>query len=445
MNIQGRILQKEDKDFDAVVLATLFNKLDPVRRPDMIVQPKNVQDIIDTIKHAKAIGKKISVCSGGHSWSANHIRNNSILIDMTHFNQYNIDKKNMTATAGPAVGGSILLTELYKHDLFFPAGHCKGVCIGGYLLQGGFAWNGRKTGMACESVLGMDIVTADGEYVHANEQENSDLYWAARGSGAGFFGVVVQFHLQLHPLPKYRGIIMHAFSMNYLEDVFNWAYETGPRIPASVEFQLLMSKKTLNYFTAGIEAAAPIFADTKDELNEAISLMKNSPIKKKAYFKTPFFNPGINMMYNFAMTHYPYNHLWNVDNMWTHAKIEELMPFIKQIAASLPPPPAHVLWLNWYPSKRNTPMAFSVEDAIYISLYGAWKNAKDSDKYGRWATDWMQKMQHLSSGIQLADEGLHLRTARFIADENLLKLDAIKKERDPQNIFNTWHSCPRIE
>ena len=99
-----------------------------------------------------------------------------------------VNVKEMTATAGPGVGGSVLMLELYKHNLFFPAGHCKGVCIGGYLLQGGYGWNGRKTGMACEHVIGIDMVTADGEYLHASETENADLFWAARGSGGGFLG-----------------------------------------------------------------------------------------------------------------------------------------------------------------------------------------------------------------------------------------------------------------
>ena len=415
-----------------------------MQRPEMIVQPKSVEDIIQVIRHAKLIGKKISVCSGGHSWSANHVRSNSILIDMSGFDQYEINKDGMTATAGPGVSGSDLLIELFRRDLFFPAGHCKGVCIGGYLLQGGFGWHSRKLGMACESVTGIDLVTADGEYVHASEQENADLYWAARGSGGGFFGVVVRFHLKLHKRPKYCGGIMHVFKMKYLEDVFNWAYETGPSIPTTVEFQMLMSKRTLSYFGPGIEVAAPIFADTKEELHEAAAFMNNSPIKKKTFLRIPFLQTGMKLMYRFAMTHYPDNYHWNVDNLWTSASINELMPYIKRIAETLPPPPAHVLWLNWHPPQKRCDMAFSMEDQIYIALYGAWKSPASAPLYGQWATNWMEQMSNLSSGIQLADENLHRRTARFIADEHLLKLDAIRARRDPSGVFNTWHSRPEI-
>lgn len=62
---------------------------------------------------------------------------------MKNFNQYSVNKEAITTEAGPGVGGSVLMKALYKEHLFFPAGHCKGVCIGGYLLQGGYGWNGR--------------------------------------------------------------------------------------------------------------------------------------------------------------------------------------------------------------------------------------------------------------------------------------------------------------
>ena len=120
------------------------------------------------------------------------------------------------------------------------------------------------------------------------------------------------------------------------------------------------------------------------------------------------------------------------------------MPFLKGISETLPPPPAHVLWLIWQPPKREAEMAFSMEDKIYIALYGAWKTSSETALYENWATDWMKKMSHLASGIQLADEGLHKRTARFISDENLRKLTEIKIQRDSENLFHEWHSKPEI-
>lgn len=445
LQVAGTITKRNDPAFDKLVMGTLFNKIDPGKRPEMVVEPKSVQDIIATLTYARTTGKKITVCSGGHSFSANHLRDNSILILMKNFNSYEINADTMTAKAGPGVGGSVLMLELYKHNLFFPAGHCKGVCIGGYLLQGGYGWNGRKLGIACQSVIGLDIITADGELVHANAEQNSDLFWAARGAGPGFFGIVICFHLKLYPLPKYRAIIAHDFSIKHLEDVYSWAYEVGPTIPKAVEFQMIMSNNMLNLLGPGIEAIAPIFADTKDEYEEAMAFMKNSPIKRKAVIATPAFNPGIDMLYKTTMTHYPEEQYWGVDNMWTHAPLDDLMPFIKEIARTLPPEPSHFLWLNWHPGHLATDMAYSNEDNTYLALYATWKNADDTAKYGDWAATMMRQMAHLSTGIQLADEGLHKRTAPFLSDSHLRKLQEIRAERDPNSLFYEWHSRPAIK
>ncbi len=444
LNIKGKIIHKTDQGFDLAINGTIFNKRDQGRKPEMMVLPHDVDDVIATIRYATSNGLKVSVCSGGHSWSANHLRVGSILISMKHFDHYTVDRDQMVATAGPGVGGSVLLTALFKQGLFFPAGHCKGVCLGGYLLQGGFGWHGRRLGMACENVIGLDIVTATGEYLHASPTENADLYWAARGSGGGFFGVVVRFHLRLHLKPKYCGFMLQAFQMKYAEDVFRWAYEVGPSIPDTVEFQMLMSRKTLSLLGPGIEAVAPIFADTKDELHEATAFLRNSPIKHKAFFRTPCFPTNMKVLYYFAMTHYPDNHCWGVDNMWTSAHIDELMPYLKGMSENLPPAPAHILWLNWHPPVQRQDMAFSMEDKVYIALYGSWKSPQDTPKYGHWATDWMQKMSHLSTGIQLADENLHHRTAPFVSNPHLQKLDDIRLARDSAEVFHEWHSRPRL-
>lgn len=83
-------------------------------------------------------------------------------------------------------------------------------------------------------------------------------------------------------------------------------------------------------------------------------------------------------------------------------------------------------------------MAYSVEDEIYMSLYGAWKDAADDDKYGDWPRSNMAAMADLASGIQLADENLGQRPARFASDEAMVRLDKARAAYEPDGLFYPW-------
>lgn len=202
----GRTFRRGEDGYEQARRECSFNARLAARYPDFIVQANTVADVQAAVKAAKRDGMVIGVRSGGHSWAGNHVRDGGMLLDVSRLDDMAIDGKAMTATAGPGAGGHTLAMALAKARLFFPAGHCKGVCVGGYLLQGGFGWHSRELGPAVESVLAIDYVDADGELRHASATENADMYWAARGAGPGFFGVVTRFHLRLYPRPPVMGM-----------------------------------------------------------------------------------------------------------------------------------------------------------------------------------------------------------------------------------------------
>ena len=138
------------------------------------------------------------------------------------------------------------------------------------------------------------------------------------------------------------------------------------------------------------------------------------------------------------MTNYLTDYRYTVDNMWTSASAAELLPGIRNIMETMPDHPSHFLWLNWGPSPTRPDMAYSVEDEIYLALYGAWKNAADDDQYGDWARSNMAAMSHLATGIQLADENLGQRPARFASDDAMARLDKVRAAYDPDGLFNSW-------
>ncbi len=93
------------------------------------------------------------------------------------------DPEARVAIVEPGVRGRELNGLLADHGLFFPSGHCPTVGLGGFLLQGGWGWLSRVIGPACLSVIGVDVVTATGELIHADAEQNAGL--AVGGAGRG--------------------------------------------------------------------------------------------------------------------------------------------------------------------------------------------------------------------------------------------------------------------
>ena len=105
----------------------------------------------------------------------------------------------------------------------------------------------------------------------------------------------------------------------------------------------------------------------------------------------------------------------------------------------MPPHPSHFLWPNWGPCPPRQDMAYSIEADIYLALYGSWKDVADGDKYADWARSNMAAMSHLATGIQLADENLGQRPARFASDEAAMaRLDKVRAAYDPDGLFHSW-------
>jgi len=436
----GRTIAKGDAGFDAALLGTSFNAQDPGRRPALIVQANDDADVVDAVRQARDQGLTIGICSGGHSWAQNHIRDGGMLIDLSRLDSIAIDPAGGTATIGPGCLAGDLNAALVKHKLFFPVAHAYTVGMGGFLLQGGFGWNSRASGLACQSVIGIDVVLADGTLVHASETENSELLWAARGAGPGFFGVVVRFHLRLQRRPNFVGVKIQVFRISHLEAVMAWADQVGPSVAPFAEFQLVFDRKAMGIFAHGIQVLTPVLADSWREARAAVAFIDESPIRKLASFTLPLLPVSLGMMMKGGeRTLFLPNTRWTADSMWMNSPIDPLLPALRRIADTQPAAPSHALWLNWNGPATRPDMAFSLEARTYLALYGGLRGSSAANLADEsWATDHMRALQEHSVGIQLADENLGRRPAPFMAPANLARLDALRLRYDPDGLFNPY-------
>ena len=275
----GRHFFRGDEGYEAARSGTVWHARVPERYPEVIVAAVDADDITAGLRYARSNGHKVSIVSGGHSFAASHLRDGAVLLDVSRLDHVTIDAEKSLAVVGPGKGGSLLMADLQEQGLFFPGGHCKGVCLGGYLLQGGYGWNSRIYGPACESVIGVDVVTADGEQIHCNEDNHADLYWAARGAGPGFFGVVTSYHLKLYPRPAVCGTSAYLYPFELADEVYAWARSIGAEVDPRVELQAVASRgePTMGIDSPVISFASPAFADSEEEAEKGARHIRDLP------------------------------------------------------------------------------------------------------------------------------------------------------------------------
>jgi FAD/FMN-containing dehydrogenase len=196
-----KLLWSGDEGYERARCDGCWNGRKPPRHPAAIVLAEDAEDVAAGVRLATERGLQVSVRATGHGIPNPGVREGALLIDVSRLVSIDLDAHARTAVLGPGVCGRDLDQELDPLGLFFPHGHCSDVGMGGFLLGGGLGWNWRSYGPGCVLVRAVDVVTADGEMVRADESHNSDLYWAARGAGPGFFGVVTAFHVELQLKP----------------------------------------------------------------------------------------------------------------------------------------------------------------------------------------------------------------------------------------------------
>jgi FAD/FMN-containing dehydrogenase len=188
------------------------------RYPALIARCAGVADVIAAVKFARETGLRVAVRSGGHSFPGLSVADGAIVIDLALMKGVRIDPDTRTVRAQAGVLLGDLDRETQAFGLAVPAGIVTHTGLAGLTLGGGIGWLMRKFGLTVDSLLSVDLVTAQGEFVKASESENADLFWGVRGGG-GNFGIVTEFEFRAHPV----GPIVLA------GPIF-WPIEESPRV-----------------------------------------------------------------------------------------------------------------------------------------------------------------------------------------------------------------------
>ena len=267
-SLRGDVVEPGAADYADAADALIFNGRKPAQRPCAVVRPACVEDVQAAVRFAARTGLTVSARGSGHGWSGVAVQE-GIVLDLSALDDIQIDAAARIAEVGAAAKNGALAERLSEHGLAFPFGHCAGVSLSGYLLGGGIGWNIGQWGIACFSVEGADVVTADGALRRASATENPELFWAVRGAGPAFFGVVVRYRLRLQPLPRAIMLASWTYPLDRIAEVERWMTGSIAVAPRNVEF----SVKMLTVPGAGKVAVgvATVFADTEDEARTTLA------------------------------------------------------------------------------------------------------------------------------------------------------------------------------
>ncbi len=180
------------------------------RRPAFIAQCRVTSDVAAAVRFGVRHGLPIAVRGGGHSIPGLSVCEGGLVIDLSPMRGIDLDLDRKIAAVEPGVTWRELDAATQAHRLAVPGGEVSSTGVAGLTLGGGVGWLSRLYGLACDNLLAADVVTADGNELHVDEQHQPDLLWGLRGGG-GNFGIVTRFTFRLSPVPvpMYAGMVLH--------------------------------------------------------------------------------------------------------------------------------------------------------------------------------------------------------------------------------------------
>ena len=192
--IHGEVLHPGTDEYDAS--RTIWNAMID-RYPAVVLRPTGAADVMTVVRVAREHDLPLSVKGNGHNVAGNAICDSGITVDLSGMDAVRVDPRNRTVRVGPGATLRDVDHETQAFGLATPLGFVSETGIAGLTLGGGFGYLSRKYGMTVDNLRSVDLVTADGELVHASEDENRELFWGIRGGG-GNFGIVTSFEFELH-------------------------------------------------------------------------------------------------------------------------------------------------------------------------------------------------------------------------------------------------------
>lgn len=436
--LRGSLIVPSDSNYDTA--RKVYNGMID-KKPAFIVKCADVSDVMSAVNLAREHELLLAVRGGGHNGGGLGICDGGMVIDLSMIKYTRVDPvKKIVVVGGGCTWGDVDHAT-HAFGMATPSGIISTTGVGGLTLGGGLGHLTRKYGLSIDNLLSADVVLADGEFVTADKDNNSELFWALRGGG-GNFGIVTSFTFKLHPVDVvYAGPIL--WEMEKAENVMKWyrdfitkapddingffAFLTvppGPPFPPHLHMKKMCG--IVWAYTGPLDMAENIFKPIRAFENPALDLVGPLPQPVLQSMFDALYVPG-------------YQWYWRADfvkelsdeAIQQHLKYGPEMPTMHSTM--------HLYPINGAASRvGNTDTAWSYRDSVWAEvIVGVDPDPANKEKITEWTKSYWEALHPYSAGGAyvnfLMDEGEDRVKATY--KENYERLVAAKNKYDPDNLF----------
>jgi FAD/FMN-containing dehydrogenase len=399
---------------------------------------KNARAVSVIVDWCRSNNLPFAVRCGGHSYEGLS-QSSSVVIDTRLLNSLTADAQMKTATVGAGASLGQLYQVIAPRGFAFPGGSCPTVGVSGHLLGGGYGYLARPFGLACDNVLSIDLVDPQGNQVHADAQENPDLFWACRGGGGGTFGIATRYELRLIPLTKVLmfNIKSAPLSLARAAAIMKEWQAWAPQAPRTIDSNLVITRHSNGLLEVRCAGQS---VGTIQELQRELKFLPSAPPVLMSYLKAVnyFAGPG-----GWTYTSAPMK--GKSDYATTPLSDTGLSTLMNEISRR---GSVYVICDSYGGAIASVPSeatAFAHRRALYSIQYGSsWTNPSDTRQRLSDIRALYAAVRPYVSGaayVNYCDVDLTKRADAYWG-ENLARLKQIKSAFGPDNIFNHAQSVP---
>lgn len=442
----GQVLARGEPGYEQWRQSMVWQRIKPERFPTYVIRPQTTGDIQKVMQFASRNSLRVAVRSGGHNIWSSFLRDDGVLLDLSRFRDYEVLAGKGSAWVGPSLWARDLTDALLPAGYAFPVAHCATVPLGGYLLGGGLGLNGDEWGgMACHSIIGAEVVTADGDVLLVDENSQPDLLWSLRGGGGAFPGIVSRYHIRTWPAPRTIEFNTYVFPIGELDQAMNLLTDAAAFDRRDTELLMIMVHNPQAPPDAPPEmrkacaVRAQVF-DTGLGGPEIFDFMAAHPSARNAVFRidrapTTFEQLAVESMdwkRGFGFGRYA------VDNIWTN-NLESSVAAAAKVFADAPSWKTHVVVQpKWQATATDS--AFSASASTYLAGYAVWDEPEHDDENKAWLGQFMAEVQPWTAGNYINEFDVLAnanRNAAAFSKEAWARLGNLRREYDPDQVLES--------